>query len=47
METINVVWDYGNKEDTDSIDTALGIRAAQGEEIIVKLVAKIIITQVD
>ena len=47
VETINVVWDYGNKEDTDSIDTALGIRAAQGEEIIVKLVAKIIITQVD
>ncbi len=47
VETINVVWDYGNTEDTDSIDTALGIRAAQGEEIIVKLVAKIIITQVD
>lgn len=47
VQTINVVWDYENTEDTDKLDTALGVRAAQGEEIIVKLVAKIIITQVD
>ncbi len=47
VQTINVVWDYGESEAQDAIDTELGIRAAQGKEIIVKLVAKTIITQVD
>lgn len=47
IQIINVVWDYENTEETDRLDTALGIQAAQGKEIIVKLVAKIIITQVD
>lgn len=47
VQTINVVWDYENTAETDKLDTELGVRAARNEEIIVKLVAKIIVTQVD